>query len=572
MIVFKNVKYSNFLSSGSSPIEIDFTSHKKNLIYGSNGAGKSSVLDVICFVLFGKPHRSINKNQLINSINGKGCYTEIEFSVGSINYQVVRGIKPNIFEIYQGGELINKSADTRDYQKVLEQQILKLNYKSFTQVEILGSASFTPFMQLTPSNRRDVIEDVLDTLIYSTMNSLNKEKMAANKEELAETESLLRTAIAETDAQTKLIKSLSESKDNIITEIHSKIESSSNELNKLTENLIQVTEEIADLQVLISDSNKTGLLLEECKKRIYTKESNIQSIERQFSFFKSNSECPTCKQGIPEQYKSSVITELNTSTNNLQTENKQLKTKLIELTEKSTEIDRVNKIIQQKNIFAGGINGSIKSLQSTIKSLKDDLEKTSKQDNDIRKEKDKHSELIANGKSLMIQKNALQEYQQLTNISSAILKDSGIKSTIIKEYLPIINATINKYLDKMDFFVNFELDENFNESIKSRYRDDFSYASFSEGEKQRLDIAILLSWRHIAKLKNSINTNILFMDETLNGNLDDASIELLLDIIDDLSKETNIFLITHNVDAFINRFDRAIKFEKTGNFSVKHEF
>lgn len=560
------------MSVGNSPVELDFTSHKKNLISGANGSSKSTLVDCICFALFGKPHRAINKNQLINSVNGKNCLVEIEFSVGSINYRVVRGIKPNIFEIYQDGKLINKSADTRDYQKVLEQQILKLNYKSFTQVEILGSASFTPFMQLTPSNRRDVIEDVLDTLIYSTMNSLNKEKMAANKEELAETESLLRTAVAETEAQTKLIKSLSESKDNIITEINSKIESSSSELNKLTENLIQVTEEIAELQVLISDSNKTGLLLEECKKRIYTKESNIQSIEKQFSFFKSNSECPTCKQGIPEKYKSSVITELNTSTNNLQTENKQLKTKLIELTEKSTEIDRVNKIIQQKNIFAGGINGSIKSLQSTIKSLKDDLEKTSKQDNDIRKEKDKHSELITNGKSLMIQKSALQEYQQLTNISSAILKDSGIKSTIIKEYLPIINATINKYLDKMDFFVNFELDENFNESIKSRYRDDFSYASFSEGEKQKLDIAILLSWRHIAKLKNSINTNILFMDETLNGNLDEASVELLLDIIDDISKETNIFLITHNVDAFINRFDRVIKFEKVGNFSVKHEF
>lgn len=560
------------MSVGNAPIEIDLTSHNKNLITGRNGSSKSTLMDAVCFSLFGKPHRNINKNQLINSVNKKNCIVEIEFTVGTIDYKVIRGMKPNIFEIYQSGELMNKSADVRDYQKVLEQQILKLNYKSFTQVEILGAASFTPFMQLSPANRRDVIEDVLDTHIYSIMNTINKEKISQNKEELQTVEIELKGIMNDIESQTKLVRTLSESKDNRVAEIRKEIDDANSELNKLTESLIQFNEEISELNNLTVDASKTSTLLDECKKRIYTREVGISNIEKQHAFFKNNSECPSCKQSITDEHKTPIITELNSNIDKLKQENTGLKEKFIGLTEKSTEIERVNKIIQQKNISIGGINGSIKSLHNVIKNLNVELEKTSAQDKNITLEKEKHAALVASGKALMIKKNTIQEMQNIANISSTILKDSGIKTTIIREYLPTINATINKYLDKMDFYVNFELDENFNETIKSRHRDEFSYASFSEGEKQSIDIAILLAWRHIAKLKNSINTNILFMDETLNGNLDDVAIDLLLEIIDDLSKETNIFLITHNVEAFINRFDRIIKFEKQGNFSVKNEF
>lgn len=573
MIIFKKIRYKNLMATGNAMVEIDFTSHNKNLVIGANGQGKSSVLDAICYALFGKPHRNINKAQLINSVNGKNCYVEIEFSIGSIEYKVCRGMKPNIFDIYQDEQKLNKDADVRDYQKILEQQILKLNYKSFTQVEILGSASFTPFMKITPGQRREVIEDVLDTGIYSVMGSINKEKVSIYKEEIKQIDYKLNTIVSALEAQKKIISSLSESRDNIKIDIQEKIEKNTNELSGLMDSLLTLTEESSVLQNKIINSDKITNLIDECKKRIMAKEIENSNIDTQLGFFIDKDECPSCKQNIPHEHKESIRNLLNEDF----TKNNELvgvlKSKFTELQDKSKEISLINKEIQGKQISIGSINGSIKSVKELIRTLKLELEKIDNVDSsNINKEKEKQKELVESGKTLTLQKSTVQDNLRLAEISATLLKDSGIKSSIIREYLPIINSTINKYLEKMDFFVDFQLDESFNEVIKSRYRDEFSYASFSEGEKQRLDIAILLAWRHIAKMKNSINTNILFMDETLNGNLDDTSVELLLDIIDEISRETNVFLITHNVDAFINRFDRVIKFQKQGNFSTKIEF
>lgn len=560
------------MSVGNSGIEFDFNTAKSNLIIGKNGSSKSSVLDAICYSLFGKAHRNINKAQLINSVNGKNCHVEIEFSIGSVKYKIIRGMKPGIFEIYQNGNLMNKNSDIRDYQKILEQQILKLNYKTFTQVVILGSASFTPFMQLSPGGRREVIEDILDIGVFSIMNTLNKERSNLTKEEMSKVENDLNTTMTLLETQKGVIKNLTELHQTQIDDIHEKISKNNGDMVQLTDQLSTASDELMTLQNSISDIGAITKLIEECSREIYRRENSQTIFNDKLEFFRMNSKCDSCDQDIPHEHKENIVSAIQETVKKITKESKKISEKLDELTSRKNEIENINRQIQAKKIAMSAIKSSIDSIKTNIGILKSDLTKISNRTSSIELEKNKKKELAQKGLELTTRRKALIEQKNLELTAQTLLKDNGIKTSIIREYLPIMNMTINKYLEMMDFFVKFELDEGFNETIKSRYRDEFTYASFSEGEKQKIDISLLFAWRHIAKLKNSVNTNILFLDEVLNSNLDSGSVELLLAMLDDMKHDSNIFVITHNTENIIDRFDRVIKFEKVGNFSTITEF
>lgn len=566
MIIFDKVIYKNFLSTGNDPIVFDLKNSKSNIIIGKNGNGKSSVLDAICYGLFGKPHRDINKNQLINSVNQKNCLVEIYFNIGSINYKIVRGMKPNIFEIYQDNNLMNKTSDIRDYQKILEQQILKLNYKTFTQVVILGSASFTPFMQLSSHGRREVIEDILDIGIFSLMNQLNKEKSTQTKDELNEVENKIKVAISKIESQKKIISNLMDNHNGIIESITNRKNKLKIELDSANNKLDILTSEISELINSLPDDNNK--LIKECNTKIYKNIADKESLEQKIKFINSNSECPSCEQNIPHSHKDGIILASNEKIEYINSNLNELQSHLDNLINVSNEHSRITKLIQEKNLLISSTKTSISNITKMINECDEELKNTKNNTGNIDSEKQLTKDLANAGKQLVNRKNILMSQKNIENISGLLLKDNGIKTSIIREYLPVMNMTINKYLDMMDFFVKFELDENFNESIKSRYRDDFSYASFSEGEKQKIDVSLLLAWRNIAKLKNSVNTNILFLDEVLSTHIDANSVELLLSILDEMKKETNIFAISHTSDQFLDRFDKVIKFEKVGNFST----
>lgn len=571
MIIFDKVKFKNFLATGADFNTFELNSYKSNIIIGKNGCGKSTVLDSICYALFGKPHRDINKNQLINSVNQKNCLVEIYFSVGSIQYKVVRGMKPNIFEIYQDNILINKAADVRDYQKVLEQQILKLNYKTFTQVVILGSASFTPFMQLSSGGRREVIEDILDIGIFSTMNQLNKERSIQTKEELQTTENKIKITISEIESQKRIIDNMVDNHTSQLSNIQVKKIKFQNELTELYSKLEHITSDIQDLNSKLITKDIDTLILG-CNERIYKRTANIDGLKSKIKFLHDNDSCPACSQQIPNSHKDTLTESIDNEVSKVDGEITKLSSVLNELKTEQLHNSNILKNIQEKNIIIGSVKASIANINKSIQDLELEYTNIKGMTGNIDNEKIRRKELAAIGNELISKKNVLIQQKNLENISSLLLKDNGIKTSIIREYLPIMNHTINKYLDMMDFFVKFELDESFNESIKSRYRDDFSYASFSEGEKQKIDVALLLAWRNIAKLKNSVNTNILFLDEVLSTHIDSASVELLLSILDEMKKETNIFAISHTSDQFLDRFDRVIKFEKVGNFSIMTTF
>lgn len=567
-IEFGSIKAKNFMSVGNDGIEIKLNEGGIVGICGSNGAGKSTVMEVICFVLFNKPFRNISKPQLINSINQKDCVSEITFKIGTIQYKVIRGMKPNIFEIYQDGILLNKNADTRDYQKVLEQQILKLNYKTFTRVVILGAASFIPFMQLTSTQRREIVEDVLDIGVFSTMNQLNKEKSSITKEELSTIETKLVRLVTQIEAQTKLINSLSENHDSQITNLETKINEIRISVQATEKEIENSIAEIEELQQSILDLDKITDLYSTCKKHINQRESKISTIDSKKSFLVDHSQCPSCDQAIDESYKEKLASTLDEQFKIMQSENIKLNEKIQQLEARQAEIRSISRTIQDKNITISGYRSVIKTSESTAAQYVQEIAKLNRDTGNIDSEKDKRKEYLVSGNELNVSKKLLAEQRELETIAANLLKDTGIKTSIIREYLPIMNSTINKYLDKMDLYVNFELDESFNETIKSRHRDTFTYASFSEGEKQTIDIAILFAWRQLAKLKNSINTNILFLDEVLNGNLDSTKVDLLMHIFQDIKKDSNIFVITHKTENVIDKFEKILRFEKPGNFTT----
>lgn len=566
MIIFKSVSWKNFLSTGNSANKVQLDGHSTTLIVGKNGEGKSTILDALTFSLFNKPFRDINKNQLVNSINQKNCVVEIEFDIGPIHYRVVRGIKPNIFEIYQNGTIINQDAAVKDYQKVLEQQILKLNYKTFTQVVILGSASFVPFMQLPVWQRREVIEDILDIKVFSTMNTILKEKIAENKEELSAVETEIRIITEQAKAQKSLIDSLQNSKDQNVKVLRDKIDTNIIEINDKTQLVDLINKDIEQLNTQLHDKADVDKNIDMCKSNMNKLSQKLTQVDEHIEFFTSNETCPSCEQGIQHEHKDKIISKITESkqqiTNNMDTLNSAYTKLSVDLQQKQDILNQ----IQDKNI---SISTEINAMNMLIKAnqqLEKEISELSVQ-GDIDTEKDKIKVLANDALQKNESKMELVKEKQLQEIAGVLLRDTGIKTTIIREYLPAMNKLINMYLSAMDFFVKFELDESFNESIKSRFRDEFTYASFSEGEKMRIDLAILFTWRQIAKMKNSVNTNLLLLDEIFDSSLDVAGTDYFLSVMDTLGENTNVFVISHKGDVLLDKFKNNIRFEKTNDFS-----
>jgi len=568
LIVFKSVQWKNFLSTGNSPNKVLLNKSSTTLIIGKNGEGKSTILDALCFSLFGKPFRNINKGQLVNSINGKNCVVEIEFSVNSKEYRIVRGIKPNLFEIWQDGEMINQDAAVKDYQKVLEQQILKLNYKTFTQVVILGSASFVPFMQLPNSQRREVIEDILDIRIFSTMNQLLKEKASETKNEITRIESELSNAKAKVDAQQTLIKTITQAKEEVIVGLQNKIDandatilSTQSEIQLLVSDIAELSAKIASKDKLVDDIDKAKNIKSKLSQKVETCEHNAE-------FFSENDVCPQCSQEIPDDYKSKIIHDLHMKMQDSNSKIDELESVLSGLQAKMTNINEIINQITDKNIELSTKNSTITLLTKQNKDLQTEIDSNKADTTNVDEEKAKLKQLAKDALDKITTKTQLLDRKNLEEVASILLKDTGIKTAIIREYLPVMNKLINKYLNAMDAYIHFELDEAFNEIVKSRHRDEFTYASFSEGEKMRIDLSILFTWRQIAKMKNSVNTNLLLLDEIFDSSLDTAGTDYFLNLMNSFGENTNIFVISHKGDQLFDKFRSVIKFEKRNDFSV----
>jgi DNA repair exonuclease SbcCD ATPase subunit len=568
MIVFKSVDWKNFLSTGNTPNKVLLNKSSTTLIIGKNGEGKSTILDALCFALFGKPFRNINKGQLVNSINNKNCLVTIEFDINGREYKIIRGIKPHVFEIWINGELVNQDAAVRDYQKVLEQQILKLNYKTFTQVVILGSASFVPFMQLPTTQRREVIEDILDIKIFSTMNQLLKEKASETKDAIAKIENVISAAKTKVESQQAIIKTISEAKTTAIENIRSKISANSAEILSSEGEIQLIISEINTLKASISDKENVTEDIDKAKSIRSKLLQKIETCEHNTEFFSEHDVCPSCTQDIPEQHKSKIIKDLNEKLLDNNTKIGELEGILSSLNEKLSEITKIQSEITSKNIELSTRNSTITLLNKQVKEMQAEIESAKGDTTNIDEEKAKLKDLAQDALNKINSKTSLQEHRNLEEVASILLKDTGIKTAIIREYLPVMNKLINKYLNAMDTYIHFELDEAFNEKIKSRFRDEFTYASFSEGEKMRIDLAILFTWRQVAKMKNSVNTNLLLLDEIFDSSLDTAGTDYFLNLMNQFGDKSNIFVISHKGDQLFDKFRSVIKFEKRNDFSI----
>jgi DNA repair exonuclease SbcCD ATPase subunit len=564
-IVFKEVRYKNLLSSGNSWTVIPLNLSRTTLISGTNGSGKSTLLDAIVFGLYGKAFRKVNKAQLINSINGRETVVEIAFQIGQNNFMIRRGIKPNIFEIWKNGEMINQDAASRDYQAYLEQNILNLNYKSFNQIVVLGSATYVPFMELPAHTRRDIIEDLLDIQVFSTMNLLLKDKVNSNKEQITEnsyqmdlTESKLSQA-KEHNASIRKIREAEVDKVRLRMSEHiAKIEGETESIGILQDN-------IANLTSTISDKASQKSKLEKAKSIRRDLESSLRGHTKELAFYHDHDNCPTCKQGIEHTFKENIITEKSKKQTEIETALVQLAEKAKEYTDRIEEISKVEDVITDLNLTIGEHRATIKMSKSALVSYKNELTQAEAELEEVDTSKlQQYADTLTNYE---VEQTDLFNHKEVLNIVQTMLRDGGIKTRIIRQYIPVMNKLINKYLGAFDLFVDFQLDENFNEVIKSRFRDQFSYASFSEGEKLRITLSIMLAWRSVAKLRNSVSTNLLLLDETLDGALDSVGIENLIDTLHNLNSDDNIFVISHRGHQFGDKFDSHIRFQKIKNFS-----
>ena len=572
MIKFNVVRWKNFLSTGDTFTQIQIDKSPSTLIVGDNGSGKSTLLDAVSFALFGKPHRNINKLQMVNSINNKGCVVEVEFEIGSHSFKIVRAIKPNKFEIWQNGNMINQASASRDYQKYLEQNILKLNHKSFHQIVVLGSSSFIPFMQLQTYHRRAVIEDLLDIQIFTKMNMILKERNSVLRDELVDANYNLDLTKEKISLQKKYIKDITELNEEQAETKQNEIDEARTEIELLNEKIKDANEYVIEHQ----DQNNNALKELHDKKQSLSQykfrfEQQIGDVVKDAKFYEENSECPTCSQEINDDLR-------NTKMDAAKAKAKELKAAI---TKAATEAQNVNTLIDDLNTIQDEIiskqqdihsnSVTIERLQKSITTLQNDIEGLTGKDGDLGKANKDLTDLQESRDSWAENKLKLIEEKTYNDAAGEMLKDTGIKTKIIKEYLPVMNTLVNKYLSILDFFVSFELDENFNESIKSRYRDTFNYSSFSEGEKQRIDLALLFTWRQIARMKNSASTNLLILDETFDSSLDHDGIDSLMKILGSLEEGSNVFVISHKGDLLDGKFRSKIEFVKERNFSKIYE-
>jgi len=567
VIIFNTIRYKNFLSTGQNFTEVYLDRSPTTLIVGENGSGKSTMLDALTFSLFGKPFRSINKPQLINSINEKSAVVEVEFTIGKKHYLIRRGIKPGIFEILCDGQLVNQDAKARDYQEHLEKNILKMNYKSFTQIVILGSSSFIPFMQLKASDRRAIVEDLLDIQIFSTMNQLLKGKVSENKNELKDNDVQIELNESHIEMQSDYISKMKENNDQLIESNRQKVSDSEKQIESYNIKIQDISSEIEKLNEQILDFENTQKKYQKLQKYNDDIQRNVSKLEKDIAFYSQNTDCPTCKQAIDEEHRSCEIhskenqkNELLDAISKLDMEVQSTVNRLDEISKIQAEINNLNSEVSKHNVSISALNQFVSKINAEINEL------TSK-GADVKESAKKLKDFEKNRKTLEERKKHLINQKELYDVAATLLKDTGIKTRIIKQYLPIMNKLINKYLSAMDFYVSFNLDESFNETIKSRFRDEFTYASFSEGEKSRIDLALIMAWRAVAKLKNSMNTNLLILDEVFDSSLDAEGTEDLLKILNSLGKETNIFVISHKGEVLIDKFRTILKFEKVKNFS-----
>ena len=566
MILFKTIRWKNFLSTGNQFTEVDFTKNATNLIIGSNGAGKSTVLDALTFSLFGKPFRKINKPQLTNSVNEKDCRVEVEFSIGGVEWKVVRGIKPNIFEIWRNDSALDQSAAALDQQKWLEQNVLKMNYKSFTQIVILGSSTFVPFMQLSAANRREVIEDLLDIKIFSSMNVVIKEKIRQLKEEIKVLELKKETLKDKVDMQKNFIEELENRGNANINANKEKIANLDQEVGEYIDanDIVQThLEKYTQEQENVSGATDKLRKLGNLKGKISQK---VSTITKEHKFFTENTVCPTCTQSIEEDFRINKITDAQDKAKELQSGYKELEEAIKEEEERerqfiilTKEISKLTNGISQNNTKIAGCQRQIRDLEREIQTITENLANRNSEHEKLETFKDN---LKTTYNDLASRKDTINYY----DFSYSLLKDGGVKSKIIKKYLPLINQQVNRYLQMMDFYINFTLDEEFNETVQSPIHEDFSYASFSEGEKMRIDLALLFTWREVARMKNSVNTNLLIMDEVFDSSLDGFGTEEFLKIIRYVIKDANIFVISHKT-GLEDKFESVIKFEKVKGFS-----
>lgn len=566
MITFHAIRWKNFLSTGNDFTEVKLDKSKSTLIVGSNGAGKSTMLDALSFALYNKPFRKINKPQLINSLNGKGAVVEVEFSIAGARYVVVRGMKPNRFEVFKDDVILNQNADVRDYQDHLERNILKLSHRAFQQVVVLGAATYVPFMQLPAWQRREVVEDLLDIQVFSQMNLLLKDKVSKNREEQQNVKYDVDLTKERIEMQKKLLAELNSSVENQIDERKVKIEKFEKEALMIAADEESLAVEIKEMSESIEDYDGITESINRLQSIREKLQDKVNSLAKEVGFYHDNDNCPTCKQGIDHEFKDQIVSTRSEEIDNINQNMPLVEDKYKGLQNRLADILDVQKGINSKNEEMIKVRAAMRNNSARLKELGKDLEKLKSQtlvstdDGELKRlatvlgdQETSREKLIREGVIL--------------NAASALLKDGGIKTKIIRQYVPIMNKLINKYLSAMDFFVQFEMDETFTEKIKSRHRDEFSYQSFSEGEKFRINLAILFTWRAVAKLRNSASTNLLIMDEVFDSSLDNSGTEEFMKIISDLTKDTNLFVISHKGDQLYDKFHSVIRFEKVGNFS-----
>ena len=568
MILFKTLRYRNFLSTGNHFTTIDFIRSKTTLVIGHNGAGKSTMLDALSYALFGKPHRNINKPQLVNSINGKNCEVEVEFNIGQREYKIIRGIKPGKFEIYVDGTMINQSSHAKEYQKILEQNILKLNHKSFHQIVVLGSSSFIPFMQLPSHHRRDVIEDLLDINVFSKMNQILKEKQSILKDNLKDVNYDLELAKDKIDLQQNYIKEVEglstkeiETKEQEISDARSEIQQIQSE-NVALSNSIERRSRGLEEKIKKNHNKKQTLLQYKAEF-----DAKIKTLVKEAKFYDNHDNCPTCEQEISKELKDEKTKTAKEKATIYQDTLKDLAEQASVVEINISQLDDLSKMIRDKTAALTTNNNSIDSLQKRIDVLASQIDKIKGSEGDTAKAKEELSKLQEQREAHFENKLRINEDVTYNTVILEMLKDTGIKTKIIKQYLPVINQLTNQYLQILDFFVHFNLDESFTETIRSRHRDNFSYDSFSEGEKQRIDLALLFTWRQIAKMKNSVATNLLILDETFDSSLDHEGVGNLMKIIYAFGEDTNVFVISHKGEILDDKFESKMEFIKDKNFS-----